>query len=227
MTVDASMEEAHCGERQRSIEAELSMEEGRSGETGCLADGSRHMAERREIEMKCVGCGAELEAGALLCPNCGRVVSSEDVAKSKAQSGQLTKKEFYKLPGMKACRGNIRGCAIILYVCSGMTPLASVLAQVLVTSSVLDGIELSASIIDGVLLLALGLWLQFGKSRICAILTLCYGIFNMVVIAMAKGQVQGWLIPLAGGWAIAYTFKFHNLWGKYKKTGKLPDEAVK
>ena len=130
--------------------------------------------------MKCVGCGAELEPGALLCPSCGRVVSSEDVAKSKARSGQLTKKEFYKLPGMKSCRGNIRGCAIILYFCSGMTILASVLMQVLTSSSVMDGFQISASIIDGVLLLALGLWLQFGKSRICAIITLCYGIFNMV-----------------------------------------------
>ena len=110
--------------------------------------------------MKCVGCGAELEPGALLCPSCGRVVSSEDVAKSKARSGQLTKKEFYKLPGMKSCRGNIRGCAIILYFCSGMTILASVLMQVLTSSSVMDGFQISASIIDGVLLLALGLWLQ-------------------------------------------------------------------
>mgnify|MGYP006977109087 CR=1 FL=1 len=177
--------------------------------------------------MKCVGCGAELEPGALLCPSCGRVVSSEDVAKSKARSGQLTKKEFYKLPGMKSCRGNIRGCAIILYFCSGMTILASVLMQVLTSSSVIDGFQISASIIDGVLLLALGLWLQFGKSRICAIITLCYGIFNMVMVAIANGQVQGWLIPLAGGWAIAYTFKFHSLWRKYEKSGELPDEAVK
>ena len=94
--------------------------------------------------MKCVGCGTELEPGALLCQSCGRVVSSEDVAKSKAQSGQLTKKEFYKLPGMKSCRGNIRGCAIMLYFCSGMTILASVLAQVLVSSSVMDGMQISA-----------------------------------------------------------------------------------
>ena len=177
--------------------------------------------------MKCVGCGTELEPGALLCQSCGRVVSSEDVAKSKAQSGQLTKKEFYKLPGMKSCRGNIRGCAIILYFCSGMTILASVLMQVLTSSSVMDGFQISASIIDGVLLLALGLWLQFGKSRICAIITLRYGIFNMVMVAIANGQVQGWLIPLAGGWAIAYTFKFHSLWRKYEKSGELPDEAVK
>ncbi len=177
--------------------------------------------------MQCVGCGAELPEGALLCPACGRVLSSTDVAKVKAQSGNLTKKEFYKLPGMKSYRGNIRGCAIILYFCAGVTILASVLAGALASSSIMSGVEITASIIDGVLLLALGLWLQFGKSRVCAILTLCYGIFNMAMIAIANGQVQGWLIPLAGAWATFYTFKFHNLWGKYKKTGKLPDEAIK
>ena len=129
----------------------------------------------------------------------------------------MTKKEFYKLPGMKACRGNIRGCAIILYFCAGMTILAAFL---------LDSI-LMASVIDGVLLLALGLWLQLGKSRICAILTLCYGLFNTITVVIQTGKVQGWLIPLAGVWAISYTFKFHSLWGKYKKTGELPPEAVK
>ena len=167
--------------------------------------------------MKCMGCGAELQEGALLCPACGRVLSSEDVAKQKAEGGNLTKKEFYKLPGMKACRGNIRGCAIILYFCSGVT----ILASLLLTDT------LSASIIDGVLLLALGLWLQFGKSRICAILTLAYGLFNMIMVAIQAGEVQGWLIPLAGAWAVVYTFKFHHLWGKYKKEGVLPKEAIK
>lgn len=62
--------------------------------------------------MKCIACGTELPEGALLCPSCGRVLSSADVVRQKSEGGKLTKKEFYKLPGMKACRGNIRGCAI-------------------------------------------------------------------------------------------------------------------
>ncbi len=166
--------------------------------------------------MHCVACGAELPEGALLCPSCGRVMSSAEVAKVKAKSGVLTKKEFYQLPGMKACRNNIRGCAIMLYFCAGMTTLAAVLLRSI----------LLASIIDGVLLLVLGLWLQFGQSRVCAILTLCYGVFSMVIVAIEYGKVQGWLIPLAGVWATIYTFKFHNLWGKYKKNGELPQEAI-
>lgn len=65
--------------------------------------------------MKCIACGTELAEGALLCPQCGRVVSSADAVRQKAEAGNLSRKEFYKLPGMKACRGNIRTCAIVLY----------------------------------------------------------------------------------------------------------------
>nr|WP_296441621.1 zinc-ribbon domain-containing protein [uncultured Acetatifactor sp.] len=166
--------------------------------------------------MKCIACGTELPEGALLCPSCGRVLSSADVVRQKSEGGKLTKKEFYKLPGMKACRGNIRGCAIVLYFAAGMTLMASVLLQDI----------LMASVIDGILLLALGLWLQLGKSRVCAIITLCYGIYNMAIVAITAGQIQGWLIPLAGAWAVAYTFKFHGLWSKYQKEGVLPQEAV-
>lgn len=165
--------------------------------------------------MKCVTCGTELAEGTLLCPVCGRVVSTEEAIKSKAEGGHLTKKEFYKLPGMKSCRTNIRSCAIILYICAGVTILASLFLQ-----------ELSSSILDGILLLGLGLWLQLGKSRVCAIITTCYGFLGLGLVLMTSGQIQGWWIPLAGIWAIVYTFKFHKLWNQYQKEGVLPDEAV-
>lgn len=171
--------------------------------------------------MTCGGCGAQLEEGALLCRSCGRVLSSEEVAKQRAEEGKLTRKEFYRLPGMKACRNNIKGCAIMLYVCSAMTTLASLLWEVL------EDPTLRTSWVDGVLLLGLGLWLHFGKSRICAALTLGYGLFGTIMVFMNAGVIRGWWIPLAGGWALVYTFKFHNLWGKYKRNGELPDEAVK
>ena len=166
--------------------------------------------------MKCVACGTELEEGALLCPHCGRVVEAADVVKQKAAAGQLTKKEFYKLPGMKSCRSNIICCAIVLYICAAGTILVALFLQG----------EMMASLLDGILLLGLGLWLQFGKSRVCAIITLLYGIANVAIVAMQTGNIQGWWIPLAGAWAISYTFKFHKLWKKYLKEGEVPKEAI-
>ncbi len=166
--------------------------------------------------MKCIACGTELAEGALLCPQCGRVVSSADAVRQKAEAGNLSRKEFYKLPGMKACRGNIRTCAIVLYICSGITILAAVLLRDM----------FAASLIDGLLILGLGLWLQLGKSRVCAIITLVYGIAGTGLTLVQTGTVQGWWIPLAGAWAVAYTFKFHKLWNSYQKEGVLPEEAV-
>ena len=74
--------------------------------------------------MKCASCGTELAEGTLLCPVCGRVLSSEEVAQSKAEGGKLSKKEFYKLPGMKSYRSNIISCAVVLYICAAVTILA-------------------------------------------------------------------------------------------------------
>lgn len=166
--------------------------------------------------MKCVSCGAELAEGSLLCPQCGRVVEVADVARQKAAAGQLTKQDFFKLPGMKACRSNIISCAVVLYICGALTILAAVLLQDMFVTSVLDGI----------LLLALGLWLHLGKSRICALVTLAYGILNMVMAVINSGQLQGWWIALAGAWAVAYTFQFHKMWNKYRKEGVVPKDAV-
>ena len=166
--------------------------------------------------MKCIACGTELPEGALLCPSCGRVLSSADVVRQKSEGGKLTKKEFYKLPGMKACRGNIRGCAIVLYFAAGMTLMASVLLQDI----------LMASVIDGILLMALGLWLQLGKSRVAALLTLIYGSYSMIIGSLEFGRLQGWWVPVIGGFGVFYTFKLHGLWGKYRRSGTLPPGAL-
>lgn len=166
--------------------------------------------------MKCVTCGTELAEGTLVCPVCGRALSSEEVAQTKAEGGNLSKKEFYKLPGLKSYRSNITGCAVVLYICAAVTLLASFLIE-----------GMGASILDGLLLLGLGIWLQIGKSRVCAIITACYGLLSVGLVLVTAGRVQGWWIPLAGIWAVVYTFKFHNLWNKYQKDGVLPEEAIK
>ena len=126
--------------------------------------------------------------------------------------GPMTKKEFYKLPRLKDCRSGILASAIICYFSAGVTLLASFLLQGYV----------SASVLDGLLLLGLGLWMQIGKSRVCAIILTCYGAFNMIYMLMLMGQIQGWLIPVAGISGIVYTFKFNKLWDRYIKEGMLP-----
>ncbi len=168
------------------------------------------------IFMKCATCGSELEKEALLCHHCGRAVDRAEVIRQEAASRQLSKKEFYQLPGMKACRSNIKTCSIVLYVCAAITILVSVILQ---------GFYL-LSFLDGVFLILMGLWLQLGRSRVCALLVTAYGIFNTGIGLVESGRLMGWWIPLAGIWAITYTFRFHKLWSRYRKEGVIPKDAV-
>lgn len=171
---------------------------------------------RRDIGMRCVVCGAELADGALLCQQCGSVVRREDALRQNAAGGKMTKKEFFKLPGLKNCRTNILTCAIILYICAAATGALAFI----------DWEHSALSLLDAALLLGLGLWLQIGKSRVSAIIAAAYGVLNVVMTMIAAGRLQGWWIPLAGIWAIVYTFKIQKLWNQYQESGQLPEEAV-
>lgn len=199
--------------------------------------------------MKCVVCGEELAENALLCPRCGSVVRREDMVRQQAASRQLTKKEFIELPGMKTYRNNIRSCAVVLYLCAAATALmglfewgqngalADGLTRQIITSvppSFLSGVVSSIisflirfdRIIAAVLLVGLGIWIQLGKSRVASLITLIYGSYSMIVGSLAMGRLQGWWIPVIGGFAVFYTFKFNGLWGKYRRSGMLPPGAL-
>lgn len=199
--------------------------------------------------MKCVACGAELAENALLCPQCGTVVRREDVVRQQAASRQLTKKEFYELPGMKASKNNIRNCGVFLYLCAVFTALMtlvewgqnSAMANALsiqvmmnmpasfsgsVIYTVLSFLIRFDRIIAAALLVGLGLWIQLGKSRVASLITLIYGTYSMVVGSLAYGRLQGWWIPVIGGFAVYHTFKFNRLWRQYRRTGVLPPGAL-
>lgn len=198
--------------------------------------------------MKCVVCGTELAEGALLCPQCGSVVRQEDVLQERMAHQQLTKKEFCDLPGMKTYKNNIRGCAVVLYACAAVTALLAVfewgeqsaLADAFtrqmmwgapsflgsVVAAVFGFLIRFDRIIAALLLVGLGIWLQLGKSRVSAILTLVYGSYSMIVGSISLGRLQGWWVPVIGGFAVYYTIKFNKLWKQYRKNGVLPDEVL-
>lgn len=199
--------------------------------------------------MKCVVCGAELAENALLCPKCGSVVRREDAVRQQAASRQLTKKEFYDLPGMKSLRNNIKSCAVVLYVCAGITTLVGLfewgqnsaladgLTRQIITSvppSFFSGIVSVVisflirfdRILAAVLLVGLGIWIQLGKSRVASVIVLIYGAYSMIMGSLSAGRLQGWWVPVIGGFAVFYTFKFNKLWGQYRRSGTLPPGAL-
>ena len=163
--------------------------------------------------MKCSKCGQELENDALVCPFCGQAVSDEDRQQAQYGGKDLTKKEFLKLPGMKTIKSNVNSAGIAFYV-------LGVLNIVIYAA-------LGSFPWDGILLIVFGLGIHLGKSRVCAILSLIYGIFGVVVALLTTGNVTGYLIVVAGVYAVMYTFRFHKAWNDYQKNGTLPVEKEK
>lgn len=157
-------------------------------------------------------------------------------------------KEFYELPGMKILRNNIRSCGIVLYLCAGITALMA-LFEWGQTSTLADGLtrqiitSVPPSFMSGIvsviinflirfdriiaaaLLVGLGVWIQLGKSRVASLITLIYGAYSMIMGSLDSGRLQGWWIPVIGGFAVFYTFKFNRLWGQYRRSGTLPPGA--
>lgn len=163
---------------------------------------------QEEDKMRCEKCGAEINDDAILCLSCGAAVSEAKRVHMQYGGRQLTKKEFYKLPEMKANRTNINACGIMLYV----------LGAINIGLSVYTG-DLPA---DGILMILLGLGIHLGKSRVCAILSLIYGAGNLVIVFLSTGRIGGWIILLIAIDAITYTFRFNKAWNQYKKSSMMP-----
>lgn len=124
----------------------------------------------------------------------------------------LTKKEFLKHQNLSDISVNIRGAAILLYICAAIT-----LIGMIMSGSML-------SIIDMLLILGFALAIHLLQSRICAILMLVYALFNVVVIYLTTEKFGGYLVLIGAIYAVIYTFKFHKAWKAYQKDGTIPEE---
>ena len=61
-------------------------------------------------------------------------------------------------------------------------------------------------LLDVIVILVLGLLIQLKQSRVCAVLLLAYSLFNTVVSIVTTGSVGGWLLIIAGAYAVKSTF---------------------
>ncbi len=163
--------------------------------------------------MNCEKCGSVIEVGQLVCSNCGAAVAEPQVAPVQEQSGawqeKMSKKEFYKHPNLNSVRKEINSCGIVLYILAALNLVISLLSG-------------SAGILDAVLLIGLGLGIQLGKSRACAVILTVYSIINIIVLLVSTGSFGGYLIAIAGVYSVINTFKFHKLYKEYCATGIVP-----
>ncbi len=198
--------------------------------------------------MICEKCGQWIEEGSKSCSKCGAPVgvnnaqgagsaagSTANAAPegerqpgsfnagqpaaggSSANAGQggqapMTKEEFYKHPNIANVRSQIRGAGILCYVVAGISLVFSIWMGTFLTA-----------LVDILLVVGLGLGIQLGKSRVCAIILTVYGAINTIVMTLQRGQLSGWWVLVAGIYAIIYTFKFQSAWAEYQKTGIVKD----
>lgn len=117
---------------------------------------------------------------------------------------QMTKKEFFKNGATSGTKGNIIAAAVMMYI--------SLVVTLLVMFVMYGNM---GAILDCSLLITLGLCVHLLQSRIAAVLSLAYGIFNVVVMYMVTGELNGWLILVAGICACVGTFKLEK---EYQQT---------
>ena len=121
----------------------------------------------------------------------------------------LTKKEFLELPENIKLKKNIRSSAIICYVAALLSGVVGFL--VLDTGAFI--------LLDVAILVGLGLGVHLKQSKVCSVLLLVYAVASCILNLISNGQASGWLIILAGVYAVGATFKLDKQWKAYQQSG--------
>lgn len=159
--------------------------------------------------MKCPSCGAEVQPGQQFCPSCGAKQLADQAwgnptAPSAAMENRdISKSEFCRNHAPDKVRKNIRACGILCYVSA-------------VVTAVLAALVSPTMFLDAAIVLVLGLLIHLKQNRVCAVLLLIYGIFSCVVVFLSTGRFTGWLIILAGVFAVIYTFQLEKMYREFR-----------
>ena len=117
-----------------------------------------------------------------------------------------TKKEFLNLADNVKLKKNLRGAAIICYVCAALTLVAGLF--------IMDTGMLV--LLDVAILVILGLGIQLKQSKVCAVLLTLYAAASMIITYVQTGKLTGYLVLLAGIYALSSTFQLDKQWKAYQ-----------
>lgn len=137
----------------------------------------------------------------------GRPIPNPDLAPA-----HLTRGEFFR--EFTTNKSNVKCAAILGYISAGIT-------LIMIIAGSLD----AYSLIDVAALVLLSVLIQTVQSRVCAILYLCYAVYNTIAGLVLNGQFAGWLIIIAGICGVIGTFGFHKDWKRYKARTSGADAA--
>ena len=165
----------------------------------------------------CQICGSPANDNDSACPSCGAPFPRNDQTNMPVQGNYqpygaapqpkaTSIKEFLKLSENKKMRRELNSCAIICYVCAGITLILGLFV-----------LQNPYSLIDVALLIGLGLGIHLARSRVCAVTLCAYAAVNMIITFIESGRFGGYLILIAGIYSIVYTFKLNKLWTQYQQ----------
>jgi len=167
------------------------------------------------IIMKCPICGAEIQPGDRFCRSCGakrpvdQAWGDPYAPSAAAMDRDISKSEFCQYHAPDKIRKNIKGSAILCYISAAVTAVFAILFSPMM-------------LLDTTIILVLGLLIHLKQSRVCAVLLLAYGLFNCAVMLLYTGRVTGWLIVLAGVFAVIYTFQLEKAYQEFRGNGSHP-----
>ena len=153
--------------------------------------------------MKCPTCGAEIKPGQQFCTACGaqqpvdQAWGNPYANATAVENRNISKSEFFRRHAPDKMRKNIIASAILCYVSAAITAVFAILFNPFM-------------FLDVIIVLVLGLLIHLKQSRVCAVLLLAYSLFNCVVMLLSTGKFSGWLIILAGVFAVIYTFQLEK-----------------
>ena len=132
-----------------------------------------------------------------------------DYMSSPGQPRAVTKAEYLELPENAKLKKDIRSSAIICYVCAGLTAVLGMTV-----------LKMGAGVLlDAAILLGLGLGIHLKQSKVCAIVLLVYSLISCVLTTISTGRFSGYLIVIAGVYAVIYTFRLDKQWKEYQQQG--------
>ena len=112
----------------------------------------------------------------------------------------ITKKEYLKTYAGAEFQRQLKGAAIMGYVCAGINGALGLLNPL--------------ALVDALILLSLTLGMHLGKSKGCAIAILVFSIISMILGLLSTGQIGGWLVLLCGIYGVVI---FNKADKKYKE----------
>ena len=166
----------------------------------------------------CQFCGQTCEDSQKFCNNCG--APFQDAPVYGQPQGAMTappeqwistprvatKKEFLALPENKKVRSELTGAGVICYVCAAITAIAG-----------LALLNNPYVLLDAVIVAGLGLGIHLAQSRACAVILCVYAAINLIFSVVTTGAPGGYLVVIAGVFAVIYTFKAEKLWQQYQQ----------